>query len=526
MNKKIYFTLVLVMSSALIGIILVQAFWIKTTLDNKEEQFSLNINQVLKTVSEQIQNRELRDYLAVYQKLVDSIGSPKESQLTAVFKYVDRNENTNQTYIYSHGILEEDYNISGKLFEPRFNDSSSILEYKGIKTTTIIDDAFDKEMQNMSSIERLQRVERLSLMDKAKYASVFMELAALKPIHRRLTNIELELLIQRELDDRDIDIPFQYRVFNGNLPTKIGSDNYSNLEGLKKYKSPLFVNENGDSDFELVIAFPERKLYLRSSLTNLILLSLLFTLTIIITFSSTIYQFIRQKKVSEIKSDFINNMTHEFKTPITTIKLAIDAIENKKIKNDAVKRNKYLKMIKDENERMNNQVENVLRISQLERKENILKKSYCDIHEIIEKSISHLTLLLNDSEADVSFNFEATKFNLNISKESFVNVFVNLLENAIKYSIEKPKIIISTINFKNNLMVSINDNGIGMSSNIKDKIFKKFYRESKGNIHNVKGHGLGLSYVKKIVDLHDGMIYVDSKIGKGTTFFIKLPVIS
>jgi len=114
MNKKIYFTLILIMSIALLGIILVQSFWIKTTLDNKEEQFSLNINQALKSVSEQIQSRELRDYLAVYQKLIDSIGSPKESQLTAVFKYVDRNENTNQTYIYSHGILEEDYNISAK----------------------------------------------------------------------------------------------------------------------------------------------------------------------------------------------------------------------------------------------------------------------------------------------------------------------------------------------------------------------------------------------------------------------------
>ena len=524
MNKKIYFTLVLVMSIALIGIILVQAFWIKTTLDNKEDQFSLNINQVLKTVSEQIQNRELRDYLAVYQKLVDSIGSPKESQLTAVFQYVERNENTNQTYIYSHGILEEDYNISAKLFEPKYNDSSSILDYKGIKTTTIIDDAFDQEMQNMSSIERLQRVERLSLMDKAKYASVFMELAALKPIHKRLTNIELELLIQRELKDRELDIPFQYRVFNGNFPTKIGSDNYTNLEGLKKYRSPLFVNENGESDFELVIAFPERRLFLRSSLTNLILLSLLFTLTIIITFSSTIYQFIRQKKVSEIKSDFINNMTHEFKTPITTIKLAIDAIENKKIKNDPVKRNKYLKMIKDENERMNSQVENVLRISQLDRKENILKKSFCDVHDIIEKSVSHLTLLFKESNADVKCNFKAIESNFNLSKESFINVFVNLLENAIKYSNDKPKINISTYNLDNNLIVSINDNGIGMTSNVKDKIFKKFYRESKGNVHNVKGHGLGLSYVKKIIDLHGGTISVESDIGLGSTFKIMFPV--
>jgi two-component system, OmpR family, phosphate regulon sensor histidine kinase PhoR len=434
MNKKIFFPLIIIMSIALVGIIFVQAFWIKTTLDNKEEQFSLNINQALKSVSEQIQSRELRDYLAVYQKLVDSIGSPKESQLTAVFRYVDRNENTNQTYIYSHGILENDYNISAKLFESKSEDSASILEYKGIKTTTIIDEAFDREMRNMSSIERLQRVERLSLMDKAKYASVFMELAALKPIHRRITNIELELLLQRELGDRDIDIPFQYRVFNGDFATKIGSDNYTNLSGLKKYKSPLFVNEKGENDFELVIAFPERKVFLRSSLTTLILLSLLFTITIVITFASTIYQVLRQKKVSEMKSDFINNMTHEFKTPIATIKLALDAINNKQVQDDSLKRTQYLKMIKDENERMNFQVENVLRISQLDKKENFIKKSICDLHDVINEATLHLNLLLKNSNAKVEIDFLALVSEIEISKDDFVNVFANILENAIKYS--------------------------------------------------------------------------------------------
>ena len=524
MNKKIFFPLIITMSIALLGIILVQAFWIKTTLDNKEEQFSLNINQALKSVSEQIQSRELRDYLAVYQKLVDSIGSPKESQLTAVFKYVDRNENTNQTYIYSHGILEEDYNISARLFEPESEDSSSILEYKGIKTTTIIDEAFDREMKNMSSIERLQRVERLSLMDKAKYASVFMELAALKPIHRRLTNIELELLLQRELRDRDIDIIFQYRVFNGDLATKVGSDNYTNLEGLKKYKSPLFVNEKGNSDFELVIAFPERRTFLRSSLTTLILLSLLFTITIIITFASTIYQVLKQKKVSEMKSDFINNMTHEFKTPIATIKLALDAIKNKKVQNDLNKRDKYLRMIRDENERMNFQVENVLRISQLDRKENIIKKSICNLNNIISESLAHLDLLLKSRNVQVKIDFLALSNEVEISKDDFINVFVNILENAIKYSNEKPEIKIITKNNMDSIIVKIIDNGMGMNSKVMEKIFDKFYRETKGNIHDVKGHGLGLSYVKKIIDLHNGTIYVDSEIGKGSTFVISLPL--
>jgi two-component system phosphate regulon sensor histidine kinase PhoR len=361
-------------------------------------------------------------------------------------------------------------------------------------------------------------------MDKAKYASVFMELAALKPIHRRLTNIELELLLQRELRDRDIDIIFQYRVFNGDLATKVGSDNYTNLEGLKKYKSPLFVNEKGNSDFELVIAFPERRTFLRSSLTTLILLSLLFTITIIITFTSTIYQVLRQKKVSEMKSDFINNMTHEFKTPIATIKLALDAIKNKKVQNDLNKRDKYLRMIRDENDRMNFQVENVLRISQLDRKENIIKKSICNLNNIISESLAHLDLLLKNRNVQVKIDFLALSNEVNISKDDFINVFVNILENAIKYSNEKPEIKIITENNMDSIIVKIIDNGMGMNSKVKEKIFDKFYRETKGNIHDVKGHGLGLSYVKKIIDLHNGMIYVDSELGKGSAFVISLPL--
>jgi len=314
----------------------------------------------------------------------------------------------------------------------------------------------------MSSIERLQRVERLSLMDKAKYASVFMELASLKPIHRRLTNIELELLLQRELRDRDIDIPFQYRVFNGTFATKVGSDNYTNLEGLRKYKSPLFVNENGDSEFELVIAFPERKIFLRSSLTTLILLSLLFTLAIIITFASTIFQILKQKKVSEIKSDFINNMTHEFKTPIATIKLAIDAIENVNVKNDLKKRSQYLRMIKDENERMNYQVENVLRISQLEKKENIIKKIDCNAHDIIEESFVHLKLLFKNRNASVVDELYADQFDIMGSHEDLVNVVVNILENSIKYSKDIPRIKVSTYNESNHICIKISDKGMGM----------------------------------------------------------------
>ncbi len=230
--KKISFSLLIfLMTASLIGIILVQSFWIKTTIDTKERQFSLNVNQALKTVVEDIKKREMSDYLAVYQKLIDSIGNPKEAQLTSVFQYIDRNQNTNKTYVYSQGILEEDYNITSSLIEPVSKDTTSILDYTKVKNTTIIDDAFDREMQNMSSIERLQRVEKMTLMDQAKYSSIFSELANLKPIHKRVNNIEIELLLQKEFGERDLDLDFDYRVFNGSLATKVGTDRYKNLEG-------------------------------------------------------------------------------------------------------------------------------------------------------------------------------------------------------------------------------------------------------------------------------------------------------
>lgn len=519
--KKISFSLLIfLMTASLIGIILVQSFWIKTTIDTKERQFSLNVNQALKTVTDDIKSREMRDYLAVYQKLIDSIGSPKESQLTSVFQYVDRNQNTNKTYIYSQGILEDDYNITSNLIEPISDDSLTIIDYTKLKTTTIIDEAFDREMQNMTSIERLQRVEKMSLIDQAKYSSIFSDLADLKPIHKRVSNIEIELLLQKEFKNRDLDLDFDYRVFNGQLATKVGSDRYTNLEGLFKYSMPIFEDEEGISQYSLVVGFPNRTNYLRSSISYLIVLSVLFTLIIILSFYFTVLNSIKQKNISEMKTDFINNMTHEFKTPIATIDLALNAIKNDKIKINEKLKLKYLNIINEENKRMNKQVENVLKISQLDKEKITLIKTEHDLHDVINEAISRITLLLKTKDGVIKPNYNATKSMLNLSFEDLTNVFVNIFENSIKYSISNPEIEVKTLNENNQILINVADNGMGMSNKVKSKIFDKFYRESQGNIHNVKGHGLGLSFVKKIVDLHNGTISVSSQLKKGTEFQI------
>jgi len=262
-----------------------------------------------------------------------------------------------------------------------------------------------------------------------------------------------------------------------------------------------------------------------SSIFLNLLLAAIFILVIISVFASSLYQMLKQKKISEIKTDFINNMTHEFKTPIATINLAIDAIKNPKIIDDKEKVIKYAEMIREENKRMHAQVENVLRISKLEKKQLDLTKGVTDIHEIIDEAVKHVNLIVTNREGYINKHYKAANSKVLVSKLHFTNVIINILDNAIKYSKDAPKIDIYTDNYRNKIIIKISDQGIGMNKNVQKKIFDKFYREQRGNIHDVKGHGLGLAYVRSITELHHGSVYVESVKDKGSTFIINLPLI-
>jgi two-component system phosphate regulon sensor histidine kinase PhoR len=219
-------------------------------------------------------------------------------------------------------------------------------------------------------------------------------------------------------------------------------------------------------------------------------------------------------------------MTHEFKTPIATINLALDAIKNPKIIEDKEKVQRYLQMIRDENKRMHAQVENVLRISKLERKELEISKEPTNVHDIIEDAIEHVNLIIEDRGGTIRVNLDAKRNTILLNDVHFTNVMVNILDNAIKYSPETPVIEVSTENVKDFILIKIKDYGAGMSKIAQKRIFEKFYREHTGDLHNVKGHGLGLAYVKRIIDDHNGQIFVESEKGKGSTFTIKMPLIN
>ena len=256
------------------------------------------------------------------------------------------------------------------------------------------------------------------------------------------------------------------------------------------------------------------------------LLSLVFTMIIIIGYMSAVYQLIQQRKISQMKSDFINNMTHEFKTPIATINLALDAIKNPKIFDNKDKVNAYLSMIKEENKRMNAQVENVLRISKLQKKQLMISKDRVQLHELILDAIAHLELIVENRKGYIKTNFKAIKASILANDSYFTNVIVNILDNAVKYSDGPPMIDIKTENVGNNILMSIKDQGIGISKVAQKRVFEEFYREHTGNVHNVKGHGLGLANVKRIVENHQGIISIESEKGRGSTFTIKLPLIT
>src|SRR5690606_15086093 len=261
--------------------------------------------------------------------------------------------------------------------------------------------------------------------------------------------------------------------------------------------------------------------YLYSNIIGMAILTLVLIAIVVLAYYSVFKQLIKQRQISEVKTDFINNMTHEFKTPIATINLALDALKNPIVSQNKEMSDRYLKIIKDENKRMHAQVENVLRISKLEKNDLDIKKERVKLHDIIHTAISHVELIVENKGGYIHTHLDAQKSSVLANESHFTNVIVNILDNAIKYSEDAPKIDVYTENVKDNIILKIQDQGIGMSKTVQKRIFEKFYREPTGNIHNVKGHGLGLSYVKRIVEDHQGEVYVESEKGKGSIFIIK-----
>ncbi len=523
MGRKLFVMLIVLMSLSLIGIISVQVFFINKSLENEGKQFTLNVKRSLSFVSDAIEDKEFKNFAARMHRLISS-GAVADS--TAFRELIVKTEDNalNQTIIYRSGILEESYKVPS-LFLDIGLDSVNVSRISSQRETSIYENNPVEGNLNISSERKIYEFSKLTELEKKQFELTYRDQFKNYPVYKRVSETEVKLLLQKQLHEDGIDTDFEFAIYDKDLATKVQSNSFDLIKG-STYGVPLFLDNNNESNYKLYVNFPERNKYLFKTILGMTILSIVFTMIIIIAYASAIHQLIRHRQISQIKTDFINNMTHEFKTPIATINLALDSIKNPKIINDQEKVKRYLNMIREENKRMHAQVENVLRISKLENNELNISKDRVKLHDLITDALTHVELIVEDRQGYIRTHLNAEKSSVLANDTHFTNVIVNILDNAIKYSDDAPKIDVYTENVGTNILLKITDQGNGMSKQVQKKVFEKFYREHSGNVHNVKGHGLGLAYVKRMVEDHQGHISVESEKGKGSTFTIKLPLIT
>jgi len=348
-----------------------------------------------------------------------------------------------------------------------------------------------------------------------------------RPIEQRVAPKYIDSLLARELKDKNIHLKYVFGIGSNQKKNKYV---YASSPILKNpeiqtatFFTPLFPNDLKNSNQLLQVYFPGQQEFIWQTMGFSFLGSALLLMIMIGCFYIAVNTILKQKKIAEVKNDFINNMTHEFKTPISTISLATQLIQEESAitKNESILR--YLGIIKEENIRLGNQVERVLQTAQMEKEEIILKKKEVDIHSLIQHVADNINPIIHTNQGTLLLNLDASPSLLLLDEVHISNVIHNLLDNAIKYSPNQLHVEIQTESQEGQFVIKIKDQGIGMEKSVFESVFEPFYRVPTGNIHNVKGFGLGLSYVKKIVDAHGGKVKVESTLGAGSTFIISLP---
>jgi two-component system, OmpR family, phosphate regulon sensor histidine kinase PhoR len=334
----------------------------------------------------------------------------------------------------------------------------------------------------------------------------------------------LDSLLRKHIKYNKIENAFEFAIIQSRNDSIIfqTAGFYKNCPTEKVFRSCLGCLYSKES-FHVELIFPDISKSLMGDIWKWLFLSAIFLLIIIFCFGFIIFAVFRHKKLSEMKTDFINNITHEFKTPISTISLASEILVNVKSEIHLEKVNRYAKIIQEENRRMQTQVEQVLRMSRLDKNEYEINKEETDVHELLHNAIHNLCLDLGDKVVAVKYKLEANKSNIMVDPIHLTNIIKNLVENACKYSNGNPQIEVSTSNVPEGVVISVEDNGIGISPDKQKHIFDKFYRVPTGNVHDVKGSGIGLYYVKVMVEAHDGKVKVKSEPGKGSRFDVFLP---
>ena len=536
LNKVKIIILTCLITAALAGLIVLQVQLLKDSYEQKEQVFNHNVISALNSTAKMLELNETANNILDYAvtNLPDKSGRKglplhpvKGKTEMVVFSNDDSvhvqvntgtGKNKSGSYSYSYNTSSgTDIDRPDTLPQNHVYTISSKDGGKKIVSSYSFYDVVDN-LKELDSLHKKQMVTRV--MDK-------MILADRIPIEKRITGSEIDSLLKINFKNYGISIDYNYGVITQlKDSTKIVLST-ANEEALRKselsallYPSDIFPVKNF-----LAVVFPGSRYFLYKQILPQLILSALFILIIIGGFIYTIRIIFLQKKFGGLIIDFINNMTHEFKTPISTIALASEAIIQPEIHNDEVKLKRYNDIIRDENSRMKQQVDKILQMALLEQGDYELNLAAVDLHELINNAVGNISVRVEDRGGKLETNLSASSHRIKGDAVHLINIINNILDNAIKYSPEGVHIIIQTHNEDNRIILSFIDDGIGIAGDDLNRVFDKYFRVPTGNLHDVKGFGLGLSYVKLMVEGHNGDIKIKSKPGAGTTVDISFPVI-
>ena len=531
MSKKLLWIISVFMGLAMIFLIIVQTYWINNAYQLKEKQFSQVVNRALFSTVQDVQKREAMWHIMDEVEILDSTWEEAslDLQYGSSGYYEEFNIDINAS------IQDGDFDQSVYIYQRSIPGSNkheltivaddSVIHVSGEKGLALLDSSqlgrvsFVNPQQVRTKLERKMENNRIFLdrmMDRM--------ITPAMPLEKRIKPEVLNGILQNQLASTGIELDYEYAVLKENLDIAFQSSNYQSNEEGEYYVANLFPQDVFSRSGYLSVYFPKRASFLLRSLGFMGISSMILTLAVILGFSLTIFIIFRQKKLSEIKNDLVSNMTHELKTPISTISLASQMLNDRSIPNESKNFDNISRIIGDESKRLGYQVEKVLQMAVFDRGRIRLKRKKTDINELVHNVITNFKLQVNSREGSIQEKCNAEDAVLEVDPVHFTNVVSNLVDNAIKYSKEAPEISIRTLNRNGQLLIKVADKGIGIRKEDQQRIFEKFYRVPTGNVHNVKGFGLGLSYVKKIVEEHRGAVKLTSEINKGTEFEISIPV--
>jgi two-component system phosphate regulon sensor histidine kinase PhoR len=538
--------IIALMGISLVGLVGFQLYWINTVIKANEERFQKDVLEAMNNVALKLEKQEA---VAAFNKFKNAsslgpLSNPnpsKSSKRHELARHIEEQKNVFRRSIGSAGAFSSNQGQQIIVMDTlQMNDGFRVVfNYEFVDwgpppgfVTNEPRPAGNKQLeialeQKQSEIAELE--EKLDWVSK-KYELTTNVLEDLMTPGRKISNRfnpeQLDSLLKLELQEKGIKLPYDYGVVSPVLQQFVVLKNPEVKEKLESsdLRAGLFPNDLRGNGAFLVLDFPGKSHYLLEKIWVTMVSSGVLVLIIVLCFGYSIRIIIQQKKLSSMKNDFINNMTHEFKTPIATVSLATEALQDKDVSQSDDMRIRYIKMIQDENRRLGTQVERVLQIAAIEKQDLNLNLEQLNIHELIQSLIENMKIQIESRGGRITAILSAAICEVKGDETHVTNCIMNLLDNANKYSAESPNIIVRTESHQNQLSITVQDHGIGMSKETQKHVFEKFYRLPTGNRHDVKGFGLGLSYVKSMIEAHSGTVGVESTIGKGSKFTINLPL--